>query len=57
MIIGFQKKKNWIGGWVGGVSSIQMLFGCLEFFLTLQHPLYVFEHFFGGRGDNIPFCG
>ena len=50
MIIGFQK-KYWIGGWVGGVSSIQMLFGCLEFFLTLQHPLYVFEHFFfGGEG-------
>ena len=30
---GFQKKKkNWIGGWVGGLSSIQFFFGFLEFF-------------------------
>ena len=25
-------KKNWIGGWVGGLSSIQFFFGFLEFF-------------------------
>ena len=30
---GFPKKKNiWIGGWVGGLSSIQFFFGFLEFF-------------------------
>ena len=38
MIIGFQKKK-WIGGWVGDVHSIQIVLGCLEFFLILQGPL------------------
>ena len=27
-----KKKKNWIGGWVGGLSSIQFFFGFLEFF-------------------------
>ena len=27
-----KKKKNWIGGWVGGLSSIQIIFGFLEFF-------------------------
>ena len=32
-VMGFQKKK--FGGWVGGVSSIQIFF---EFFLTLQSP-------------------
>ena len=27
------KKKNiWIGGWVGGLSSIQFFFGFLDFF-------------------------
>ena len=34
-LMGFQKKKkkkNWIGGWVGGLSSIQFFFGFLEFF-------------------------
>ena len=36
---GFPKKKNWIGGWVGGLSSIQIFFGFFEFFLTLQSPL------------------
>ena len=31
--MGFQKKKkNWIGGWVGGLSSIQFFFGFLDFF-------------------------
>ena len=30
---GFPKQKNiWIGGWVGGLSSIQFFFGFLEFF-------------------------
>ena len=29
--MGFKKKKNWIGGWVGGLSSIQIFFGLLEF--------------------------
>ena len=29
--MGFQKKKL-IGGWVGGLSSIQFFFGFLEFF-------------------------
>ena len=29
---GFQKKKNWIGGWVGGLSSIQFFLGFLECF-------------------------
>ena len=30
---GFPKKKNiWIGGWVGGLSSIQFFFGFLELF-------------------------
>ena len=32
-LMGFQKKKkNWIGGWVGGLSSIQIIFGFLEYF-------------------------
>ena len=30
--MGFQKKNIWIGGWVGGLSSIQFFFGFLEFF-------------------------
>ena len=30
--MGFQKKKNWIGGWVGGLSSIQFFLGFLELF-------------------------
>ena len=29
-VMGFQKKCEW--GWVRGVSSIQVYFGCLEFF-------------------------
>ena len=36
-VMGFQKKCEW--GWVRGVSSIQVYFGCLEFVLTLQSPL------------------
>ena len=33
-VMGLKKKKFlWgVGGWVGGVSSIQFLFGFLEFF-------------------------
>ena len=27
---GWVSKKNWIGGWVGGLSSIQFFFGFLE---------------------------
>ena len=27
-----QKQKNWIGGWVGGLSSIQFFLGFLAFF-------------------------
>ena len=33
-VTGFKKKKY--GGWVGGVSSTQVV---LDFFLTLQSPL------------------
>ena len=40
MIIGLKKKLDRAGGrWMDVVSSIQMVFGCLDFFLTLQHPL------------------
>ena len=36
-VMGFQQKKfGW--GWVGGVSSIQVYFGFVEFVLTLQSP-------------------
>ena len=35
-VMGFQKK---VGGWVGGVSSVQVFLGFLQFFLTLQSPL------------------
>ena len=49
-VMGFQKKfgwgvGGWVGGWVGGfgwvggVSSIQVYFGFLQFVLTLQSPL------------------
>ena len=34
-LMGFQKKKKLdrgVGGWVGGLSSIQFFFGFLEFF-------------------------
>ena len=31
-VMGFQNKKSLYGGWVGGVSSIQVYFGCLNFF-------------------------
>ena len=31
-LMSFKKKKIWIGGWVGGLSSIQFFFGFLEFF-------------------------
>ena len=27
-----KNKKKWIEGWVGGLSSIQFVFGFLEFF-------------------------
>ena len=37
-VMGFQTKCL-DGGWVGGVSSIQVYFGFLELFLTLQSPL------------------
>ena len=30
-VMGFQKNKSLDGGWVGGVSSIQVYFGFLEF--------------------------
>ena len=33
-VMGFQKKK--FGGWVGGVSSIQILFGFFGICLTLH---------------------
>ena len=36
-VMGFQK-KSLDGGWVGGVRSIQVIFGFLDFFLTLQSP-------------------
>ena len=29
--MGLKKKKNWIGGWVGGLSPIQFFFGLLAF--------------------------
>ena len=36
-VMGFQEKKfGW--GWVGGVSSIQVYFGFLEFFLLCKAP-------------------
>ena len=32
-LMGFQKKKNiWIGGWVGGLSSIQFFLDFWNFF-------------------------
>ena len=31
-LMGFKKKKKLIGGWVGGLSSIQIIFGFFEFF-------------------------
>ena len=34
-VMGFPKKKVWMGGWVDGVSSIQFFW----IFLTLQSPL------------------
>ena len=30
--MGFKKKKNWIGGWVGGLSSIQFFLDYRNFF-------------------------
>ena len=37
-LMGFQKKNIWIGGWVGGLSSIQF---CLDFwnFFNFAKPL------------------
>ena len=37
-VMGFQKKVWMGGGWVGGVSSIQVYFGFWEFF-SLKIPL------------------
>ena len=31
-VMGFQRKTVWMGGWVGGVRSIQVFFFFLEFF-------------------------
>ena len=31
-VMGFQKKFGWGEGWVGGVSSLEVYFGFLEFF-------------------------
>ena len=41
MSVMFPKKKvgRGVGGWVSGVSSIQVYFGFFEFFITLQSPL------------------
>ena len=43
-LMGFQK-KNWIGGWVGGLSSIQFFWDFWNFFnfakpLTAIRPFY-----------------
>ena len=36
---GFPKKPNiWIGGWVGGLSSIQFFWGFLDFFKLCKAP-------------------
>ena len=35
-VMGFQKKKNLDGGWVGGVSSPKFFFWIFGIFLTLQ---------------------
>ena len=37
-VMGFQKKVWMVGGGVGGLSSIQVYFGFLEFLLALQRP-------------------
>ena len=47
------QKKVWMGGgWVGGVSSIQNLFGFFEFFLTLQSPLWKWKVTLIGTGRS-----
>ena len=42
LIVGdwFPPLKKWIGGWVGGVSSIQFFLDVWIFFLTLKAPNY-----------------
>ena len=37
-LMGFPKKKNWIGGWVGGLSSIQF-FLFFWIFFNFAKPL------------------
>ena len=41
-VMGFQKSLNeeWVGGWVGGASSILFYFELFELF-TLQSPLVI----------------
>ena len=40
-VMGFQNKFGWgVGGWVGGVSSIQFFWGILEFF-NFAKPLII----------------
>ena len=36
--IGFQQRKSWIGGWVGGFKLYPIFFWTYEFCLPLQGP-------------------
>ena len=47
LVMGFQK-ESLDGCWVGGVSSIQVYFGFLEFFFNFAKPLntFIYLHLF-----------
>ena len=40
-VMGLKKKNLDGGGWVDGVSSIQVFFCIFGIFLTLQNPLHI----------------
>ena len=52
-VMGFQ--KNWIEGWVGVVSSIQFLFGFLEFFNFAKPPRAVMMYNVEGHTMKMVF--
>ena len=55
-VIGFQKIKVWMGVGVGGVNSIQVFLGFLDFFNFAQ-PLRIsnrFDNFFPGSRGQLP---
>ena len=57
--MGFQKKKNWIGGWVGGLSSIQFFFDFWNFFYFAKplSPVATLSTYFCEKCRPLLFVG